>query len=178
MDGGLRGKAVTQLADFLHRHDDAGFVAYLHHANQRRLRSQHAFQRGQVHRAAGKERDFPRSHAIARLSLQAGIFHRLVLGGGIEHLARMMHGGQAAPDGQVIALGAAGGEDHVFFLRMERGGYGAARIRQRVLGPHGGRIKRGRVMKRLRHALRHGLHGLGAGTGGRAVVQIHLHAHS
>ena len=178
MDGSLRGKAVTQPADFLHRHDDAGFVAYLHHANQRGLRSQHAFQCSQVHRAAGKKRNFPRSHTIARLSLQAGIFHRLMLGGGIEHLTRMVHGGQTAPDGEVIALGAAGGEDYVFFLRAERGSNGTARIRQGMLGPHGGRIERGRVVERFRHALCNSLDGLRTGAGRRAVIQINLHAHS
>ncbi len=63
-----------------------------------------------------------------------------MLGGGVEHPARLVLAIQPAPYGKVVALGAAGGKEHVFFIRVKRFCNGAARFRHIMLGVHGGRV--------------------------------------
>ena len=87
MNGRLGRKRVAQAANRVQRHDYAGFIAYLHHANQPRIRPQHTPKRIQLHRALRRKGNSPRRHAKAAFRLEAGILHRRMLCGGVKHLA-------------------------------------------------------------------------------------------
>ena len=89
-------------------------------------------------------------------------------------MLRPVHGGHASDDGQIVGLGAAGGEENALGFDAQRLCDGLTAGAHRLFRINGRRVERGRIVKAFAHAPRHGLdHSLGR-TGGCAVVQICL----
>ena len=172
MKDGLRGQPIAQRGDFRNGHDNARLVAYLHHADHGRVFRKHAFQRFQIHRTLPGQRNFHSLAAEAGLLLPAGILHRRMLGGGVEHFALAPQGLQMAQNGQIVAFCTAGGKDHVLCRNAQP-------VRQRLPGGgqflfrlHGGAVQGGRVEVDPFHGMGHGVPHRPAGPGGGAVIQI------
>ena len=161
---GLRG--------LLHRQDGAQLVVHQHHGHQHRVRPQGGGQvlGVDVALAVGAQP----GHLIALIGQGADrLQHGGVLDGGGDDVAALppavLHGG---PNGPVVPLGAAGGENEL--LRQaahrlrHRGPVGLKPLRRRrAVGVPGGRVP-----EVLRHGGQSGLGRLGAHPGGGRVVQI------
>ena len=175
MNGRAGGLRVAQANDLFQGLDRPGLVVHLHHADQvhplvqlllQGREAQHAVAfHGQQRRLMPQTLDF----------LGAGQ-HRRMLHRQDQHPSGPFLPPQMAEDGQVVRLGAPGGEDQPV--------PGGARRLQAVLsgcadqlfGLHGGAVEGGGIVPCPRHGRRHGSHHRVGGTGGGTVVKIHFHA--
>ncbi len=168
-----QGRPVPeQGGDLLHREPCAGLVVHQHHAHQGRVLPQgrsHLLRRDPAVRAGAQIG----GRAALPLQLLHALEHPAVLyGGGDDVAAHPAVLVQSRPDGPVVPLRAAGGEEKL--LRPAPQGPGDHRPVpvQPLPGGPAGLVLGGGVGEVLRHHLHHGLGGLGGDGGGGGVIQV------
>ncbi|PON92143.1 hypothetical protein TorRG33x02_119620 [Trema orientale] len=124
---------LTDFADFLHRLNHADLVVDRHDRNQARSGPNRRPELLEVHEAIGADREV-RDLETLLLEMATGVEDALVLGLGGDHVALLLlvevHD---ALDGDVVALGGAGGEDDLLRRRADEIGHLGARGLHRLV---------------------------------------------
>ena len=156
------------LANLLDGLQDAGFVVRHHDGDELGVRAQGAADVVGINQAAAIHGDVG-DFASHRFQMLAGVQHRMMLDGRTDYV---VSGTGQARDGEVIALGAAAGEDDFRGPAPEQRRHRfacALDCRPRLLPVM---VDGRRVAEVLREVRPHGLENLGQHWGGGVVVEI------
>ena len=177
MDGCAGGLRVAQADNLLQGLNRAGLVVHLHHADQVHPLVQLLLQGREVQYTVafhGQQR-----HLMSQtLNFRRAGQHRRMLHGQDQHPPGLLLPTQMAEDGQVVRLGAPGGEDQPVTGRPRRVQAVLTGRGHELFRRHGGAVEGGGVVPGLRHGGRHGSHHRVGGTGGGAVIKINFHGFS
>ena len=172
VEEGGAAQPPDQLGGLGHRQHRAQLVVHQYHGHQHRVRPQSGLQllQGDIPLPVGAEV----GHLIPLpLQLPAGLQHRGVLNGGGDDVAptalSQLH---RPPDGPVVPLGAAGGEEHLLRPAAQAGGHISAPAGHTVCRLTAQGIAGGGVAPPLCHGLHRRLDRLRADRGGGRIVKI------
>ena len=173
VDGSLGAMLITQLTHSLDRLHRADLVVHLHEGDQEHVLPQHGFQLLQVAHA-------PLVHGnVLHLVTHALNLLGAVEDGGMlhaeeQHTAGLLHRAQVPQDGDVVRLGAAGGEHQRVAHRARSLQAGLPGGGHQLFRLHGGLVEGAGVMPLLRQNPEHSRHHRIRRTGGGAIIQIYV----